>query len=69
MDPLYTGSELRDRLANERTLLAWIRTALALMAFGVALALVEHGPGHVDGRTFGRHLRRHDVGDDQVGCR
>ncbi|MCA9538762.1 MAG: DUF202 domain-containing protein [Myxococcales bacterium] len=38
MDPLYTGSELRDRLANERTLLAWIRTALALMAFGVALA-------------------------------
>jgi len=28
---------IRDRLANERTLLAWVRTALALMAFGVAV--------------------------------
>lgn len=29
---------VRDHLANERTLLAWIRTALAFMAFGVAVA-------------------------------
>ncbi|TVQ87096.1 MAG: DUF202 domain-containing protein [Deltaproteobacteria bacterium] len=29
---------MRDHLANERTLLAWVRTALALMAFGVAVA-------------------------------
>lgn len=28
----------RDHLANERTLLAWLRTALTFMAFGVALA-------------------------------
>ncbi len=28
---------IRDRLANERTLLAWVRTSLALMAFGVAV--------------------------------
>ncbi len=29
---------LRDRLANERTLLAWLRTALSFMAFGLVLA-------------------------------
>lgn len=29
---------MRDHLANERTLLAWVRTSLALMAFGVAVA-------------------------------
>lgn len=28
----------RDHLANERTLLAWVRTALTFMAFGVAVA-------------------------------
>jgi putative membrane protein len=27
-----------DRLANERTLLAWLRTAIALMGFGVVVA-------------------------------
>ena len=34
----FAGSELRDRMANERTLLAWVRTAIALMAFGMAIA-------------------------------
>jgi putative membrane protein len=29
---------VRDHLANERTLLAWVRTSVAFMAFGVALA-------------------------------
>jgi putative membrane protein len=29
---------LRDRLANERTLLAWLRTAVALMGFGLVVA-------------------------------
>ena len=32
------ASWVRDHLANERTLLAWLRSALAFMAFGVALA-------------------------------
>ena len=36
--PSFSGSELRDRMANERTLLAWVRTAIALMAFGMAIA-------------------------------
>lgn len=36
--PPFSGSELRDRMANERTLLAWVRTAIALMAFGMAIA-------------------------------
>lgn len=31
-------SGYRDHAANERTLLAWIRTGIALMAFGFAIA-------------------------------
>ncbi|MFC7482946.1 YidH family protein [Luedemannella flava] len=34
--------DVRFLLANERTLLAWLRTALALMAGGVALAQLAH---------------------------
>jgi uncharacterized protein (DUF302 family)/uncharacterized membrane protein YidH (DUF202 family) len=33
-----TGADLRDYLAVERTLLAWIRTGLALMGFGFVVA-------------------------------
>ncbi|MBK8265697.1 MAG: DUF202 domain-containing protein [Nannocystis sp.] len=29
---------VRDHLANERTLLAWVRTAIAFMAFGLGIA-------------------------------
>ncbi len=32
-----TGSTARDHLANERTYLAWIRTALALAGVGIGL--------------------------------
>jgi putative membrane protein len=31
-------SRFRDHSANERTLLAWVRTGIALMAFGFAIA-------------------------------
>ncbi|HTQ41170.1 MAG TPA: DUF202 domain-containing protein [Polyangiaceae bacterium] len=33
-----TDTRYRDHAANERTLLAWIRTGIALMAFGFAIA-------------------------------
>jgi len=33
------GATLSDYLAAERTLLAWIRTGLALMGFGFVVAL------------------------------
>jgi putative membrane protein len=33
-----TGSLTRDQLANERTFLAWLRTALAFIGLGVVLA-------------------------------
>mmetsp|Transcript_24087 Transcript_24087/g.75825 ORF Transcript_24087/g.75825 Transcript_24087/m.75825 type:complete len:126 (-) Transcript_24087:248-625(-) len=33
-----TGSTARDHLANERTFLAWLRTAIAILAFGLAFA-------------------------------
>lgn len=37
-----TGSTARDHLANERTYLAWVRTALAVIGFGIVIGkLVE----------------------------
>jgi putative membrane protein len=36
--PMGDDSQFRDHAANERTLLAWIRTGIALMAFGFAIA-------------------------------
>lgn len=45
-----SDSYVRDHLANERTFLAWLRTALALMGFGVLIArlrwLVPAAPVH-----------------------
>lgn len=35
--PAQLDAQFRDHAANERTLLAWIRTGIALMAFGFAL--------------------------------
>jgi len=32
------GARIRDHLANERTMLAWVRTGLAMMAVGVVIA-------------------------------
>jgi putative membrane protein len=32
------NGQFRDHAANERTMLAWIRTGIALMAFGFAIA-------------------------------
>src|SRR5438128_1590820 len=49
----------RDHLANERTLLAWVRTSIAIMALGFVVArfgllireLGPHAPQHLSGRT------------------
>jgi putative membrane protein len=38
MSPDSPDSQFRDHAANERTMLAWIRTGIALMAFGFAIA-------------------------------
>ncbi len=35
--PRRSSSRVRDHLANERTYLAWMRTAIALMGFGVVI--------------------------------
>jgi putative membrane protein len=37
-DPTYPPGQIQTRLANERTLLAWLRTSVALMGFGVMIA-------------------------------
>lgn len=37
-DATYPPGMLQTRLANERTLLAWVRTAVALMGFGLMIA-------------------------------
>ncbi|MGL5874958.1 MAG: YidH family protein [Xenococcaceae cyanobacterium] len=34
---VYNSSRIRDHLANERTYLAWMRTAISLMGFGVVI--------------------------------
>jgi putative membrane protein len=63
--PTQTGErpEVGDYLAAERTLLAWIRTGLALMGFGFVVArfglflqqlqILQHGPAV---RSFGLSL-------------
>ena len=45
-DPIGSDPDYRFSLANERTFLAWIRTALALLAGGVALVSLvpDFGP-------------------------
>ncbi|MCW6035837.1 DUF202 domain-containing protein [Spirulina subsalsa FACHB-351] len=35
-------SRIRDHLANERTYLAWMRTAIALMGFGIVIARLRY---------------------------
>ena len=37
-----------DHAANERTFLAWVRTAIAIMAFGFLTAGRPTGPIHTD---------------------
>lgn len=37
-----SGSRIRDHLANERTYLAWMRTAIALIGFGVLIARLRY---------------------------
>lgn len=39
------GSHARDHLANERTFLAWVRTALGLAGLGVLLAKLVDSEG------------------------
>jgi len=59
-EPIPEGS-FRDHAANERTLLAWIRTGVALMGFGFAIArfglflreIAKAGQVHVSGDARG----------------
>ena len=56
-DPNSPDGRFRDQAANERTLLAWIRTGVALMGFGFAIArfglflreIAQVGQVHVSG--------------------
>ena len=50
------GSEARDHLANERTFLAWLRTALGLVGLGVVLARVGDEVGALPSRLGGMAL-------------
>ncbi len=40
--PSRNPNRVRDHLANERTFLAWIRTAVALMGFGVVIVRLRY---------------------------
>ena len=43
-----TGNRARDHLANERTYLSWLRTALGVLALAAAVARFGAGQGHRD---------------------
>jgi putative membrane protein len=47
-DPRQRDVDARFVLANERTLLAWMRTALALLASGAGVAQFAHRLSHRD---------------------
>lgn len=52
-----SSSRVRDHLANERTYLAWIRTAIALMGFGVVIVRLRYLiASPVGGHGFGWEL-------------
>ncbi|MBD1915725.1 MULTISPECIES: DUF202 domain-containing protein [Cyanophyceae] len=40
--PSKSSSRARDHMANERTYLAWMRTAIALIGFGVLIARLRY---------------------------
>ncbi len=42
MDPHNDDERVRDHLANERTYLAWLRTGMATMGFGVVIAKLRY---------------------------
>ena len=50
-------AQVRDHLANERTYLAWMRTAIALMGFGVVIVRLRYLlPHELQGHTHGWQL-------------
>lgn len=50
-------NRVRDHLANERTYLAWMRTAVALMGFGVVIVRLRYLlPVSLRGHTHGWEL-------------
>ncbi len=42
MEPTIDDGRVRDHLANERTYLAWMRTGIATMGFGVVIAKLRY---------------------------
>lgn len=50
-------NRVRDHLANERTYLAWIRTAVALLGFGVVIVRLRYLlPTNMQGHSHGWEL-------------
>ena len=45
-----------DHTANERTYLAWLRTAISIMAFGFVVEKFELFLGHLGGAVAGVHV-------------
>ena len=65
--PPSKSQHISDHLANERTALAWIRTAIAVMTLGVAinrfsLFLLEFHQVVPGGRAMNRHAETVGIG-------
>lgn len=43
MEKSSNPNRTRDHLANERTYLAWMRTAIALLGFGIVIVRLRYG--------------------------
>ena len=57
MNPNHNPNRTRDHLANERTYLAWMRTAVALMGFGVVIVRLRYLlPPQLQGHGHGWEL-------------
>lgn len=46
------GTEAREHLANERTLLAWVRTGVSLISFGLVVERIGVQVGSVGSSGF-----------------
>jgi uncharacterized membrane protein YidH (DUF202 family) len=57
-------ADLRDYLAAERTVLAWIRTGLALMGLGFVVALIAAGKTRISYNSPTYLKQRHGIPED-----
>ncbi|MDY6898972.1 MAG: DUF202 domain-containing protein [Cyanobacteriota bacterium] len=54
-------SRLREHLANERTFLAWLRTSISLIGFGLAIARFSLFLRQIQSTTAGQTVKNNSI--------